>query len=43
MVTLGTDPVGRKLIEANARISGAISSGNAVADTLDIKIEYHTY
>lgn len=31
------------LISANERISAAISSSNAGADTLDVKIEYHTY
>ena len=31
------------LMSANARISGAISSGNVAADTLIIKVSYHTY
>lgn len=34
---------GSQLIDPNTRISGAISSGNAAADFLDIKIEYHIY
>lgn len=31
------------IVPANTRISAAISSSNASADTADIKIEYHTY
>jgi hypothetical protein len=31
------------IIPANTRISAAITSGNAAADTADIKIEYHLY
>jgi hypothetical protein len=31
------------LIPANVRISAAISSSNAAADTADVKIEYHLY
>ncbi len=31
------------IIPPNTRISGALSSSNAAADTADVKIEYHTY
>lgn len=35
--------LGSILIPANTRISGAVSSGNAALDEIDIKLEYHTY
>jgi hypothetical protein len=31
------------LIPANSRISAAVTSGNATADTLGVKLHYHTY
>ena len=39
----GTRPIITPFIPANSRISAAISSENAAADTLNIKVEGHTY
>lgn len=39
----GAVPCLTALQVANARISAALSSGNAAADTVSIKLQYHTY
>ena len=39
----GSRPILTRLISANTRISASISSSNAAADTLIIKVEGHTY
>lgn len=40
---IGSQPGLSPIIKKNTRISAAISSGNAAADTADIKLRYHTY
>ena len=39
----GAQPIQTRIIKANSRISASLSSGNAGQDTVDIKIQYHTY
>jgi len=39
----GAIPIQCPVQAANTRISGAISSSNAAANTLNLKIHYHTY
>lgn len=39
----GSRPIITELLDANTRISAAISSSNAGQDTVNIKVEGHTY
>lgn len=39
----GSQPFLSFIVKANSRISAAISSGNAAADTCNIKLRYHVY
>ena len=39
----GSIPVQTKRIAAGTRISGALSSGNAAGDTIDLKLMFHKY